>query len=424
MKQGIPRTIWGPFLLFLAGCAFLTQYGQLERSARTAYAGGQYDEAVVLAAQSLRIKPDYEKAQVLLQDAFLMVSRTRQRDIKSLWESTDPFRFDDLVREFEALQRANDIVAELPPLRTKKTGALIRIDTEDFRADLEGLRDSAATAHYVRGLELAELDGIDHQKQAAKEFKESLYYVPDFQDAESRYESSRQAGIKRIAIIPFEDLSGKGTRYGAISASLVDDIVSAILRDPSATEFLEIVSRDQLDRVIAEQKLALSGLLDESTVVEVGKILGVHEFVTGKITQVIYAPVRTVDKTYDEQARIVIRTEKYKDSEGKTKKKKIYGDVKARVMKYTRTTSASIRGSYNIVDAETARLVRSETFQGDAKYEYAWAEYQGDSRALSYRSARLVKAGEQVAPVSTEMVARAEQDLADQLATTLKAYAR
>ena len=93
-------------------------------------------------------------------------------------------------------------------------------------------------------------------------------------------------------------------------------------------------------------------------------------------------------------------------------------------MKYIRTTSASIRGSYNIVDAETARLVRSETFQGDAKYEYAWAEYQGDSRALSYRSARLVKAGEQVAPVSTEMVARAEQDLADQLATTLKAYAR
>ncbi len=55
-------------------------------------------------------------------------------------------------------------------------------------------------------------------------------------------------------------------------------MVSAVMKDPSATEFLELISRDQLDRVIAEQKLGLSGLLNDESAIEVVPYLGFMKF--------------------------------------------------------------------------------------------------------------------------------------------------
>ena len=201
-------------------------------------------------------------------------------------------------------------------------------------------------------------------------------------------------------------------------------MVTSIMRDPSATEFMELISRDQLDRVIEEQKFGLSGMVSDETAMEVGAILGVHEIITGKITQIIYSPVQTIHKDYTESGRVVIKTEKYKDKEGKTKTRKIYGDVEASIRQYTRSTKAVIKGSYNIVDVKTAKVIRSEAFEGKADFQAEWATFSGDERALGYRSKKLLRSGEQLAPVAEEMVSRAASDLANSLTATLKIYAR
>lgn len=411
-------------MLSLTSCTYFSEYAKLERSAQDAYSRADYDSAVFLLARSLQISQDYEESQFLMADAFLMANRMHTNAIKELESSSDEFRYDGVAREYESLMRLHDAVRNLPPVRHPKTGVLLELEIIDFSAKLDDAKVKAAEAHYAAGTGLSQSTDLDQQKAAAKQFKKALSFVADYKDAADLYEATRKAGVKRIAVFPFEDLSGKNRKYGAIEELVVDEMVASVMRDPSATEFLELVSRDQLDRVIAEQKLGLSGMVNDETAMEVGAILGVHEILTGKITQIIYSPARTVHREYNETKRVVIRTEKYKDDEGKTKSRNIYGDVDARVKHYTRTSKAEIKGSYKIVDVRTSKVLVSESFKGKSDFIAEWAVVKGDSRALRSSTARLVRRGETLAPVATEMVSSAATDLAKSLSNSLKIYAR
>lgn len=411
-------------LFSLVGCTYFSEYAKLERSASDAYSRADYDTAVFMLARSLQLSQDYDKSQILMADAFLMANRIHSNRIADLEKSSDPFRFDELSREYQGLVNLHDAVKVLPPVRHPKTGQLLEFGIIDYSQNLTEAREMAAEAHYAEASKLSQSTNIAQQKAAAKEFKIAQSFVAGYKDSAERYEATRKAGVKRIAVFPFEDLSGKRKRYGAVEELVVDQMVTSVMKDASATEFLELISRDQLDRVIAEQKLGLSGMVNEETAMEVGALLGVHEIITGKITQIIYTPVQTIHREFKETNKIVIKTEKYKDKEGKTKSRKIYGDVDAKVKHFTRTTRAVIKGSYRIVDVRTAKLIKSEAFEGDADFSTEWATFQGDERALNYRTSKLAKKGETNAPVAEEMVSRAATDLATSLSNSLKIYAR
>ena len=50
------------------------------------------------------------------------------------------------------------------------------------------------------------------------------------------------------------------------------------------TDFYQVVERDQVQQVLREQKLSLTGAIDESSAAEVGKILGLDVIIMGNIT--------------------------------------------------------------------------------------------------------------------------------------------
>jgi len=58
-------------------------------------------------------------------------------------------------------------------------------------------------------------------------------------------------------------------------------------------EFLEDQSRGiGIDALVEEQELLVSGLFDESSMANVGSLLGAHEILTGRISQILYSPQR------------------------------------------------------------------------------------------------------------------------------------
>lgn len=411
-------------MLALVSCTYFSEHARLERDAANAYSQAQYDVAVFKLARSLQISQDYEKSQALMADAFLMANRVHLNRISELESSSDDFRYDSITREYQSLISLHEAVKILPPIRHPKTGVLLELEIIDYSEQLGEAKLSAAESHYVAGEALSASSDLSQQKAAAKQFKKALSFIPDYRDADTRYKATRKAGVKRIAVFPFEDLSGKFKSFGAVNQYVVDEMVTSVMKDPSATEFLELISRDQLDRVIEEQKLGLSGMVNDETAMEVGALLGVHEILTGKITQIIYTPVQKVHRDFKESKKVVVKKEKYKDSEGKTKTRKVYGDVEARVTLYTKTTKAVIKGSYKIVDVRTSKVIRSEAFEGKSDFSTEWAVFRGDERALSYRSSKLARKGETVAPVGGEMVSRAASDLANSLSNSLKIYAR
>ena len=405
------------------GCASMSQYGKLENSARKNYQVGRYDEAVFECVKSLRINPDYEKSQRLIQDAFAASVDAHKARIKELGASSAKFKWDGIVSEGEALINVNEAVRRLPILRDKKTGVIIKLEVVDYSDKLAEAKTNAAEAHYQEGVRLsANTRDLDIQKQAAKEFRTAATFVPGYKNATSLYEKTRRAGIKRIAIIPFEDRSGEGYRYGAVADNLTDRVIANIMNDPGAMEFLEIVSRDQLQQVMNEQKLGTTGILDERSAVRIGDVLGVHEIMTGRITGIIYAGERTISRQEQATANVVVGEKTTYNSEGKAKKVKVWGDVSANLRIYTRTSSAKMDGSYQIIDVKTARVMKSDFFSGQSEFNAEWATYYGDERAV--RNNVLVKRTEQPAPVAREMVNQAVGNLAGQLAGTLKQYVR
>lgn len=456
-------------VFLIAGCAGFSQYGKLEESARNYSTRGDYDNAVFQAVMSLKLKPDYDKSQQLIVDVFPRAVDEHMGKIKSAKNNGTKFKWDTVVAEYEALIKINNSVKSLPVLTNEETKQPIRFDIQDYTQDLveptnnaaedhyqegkrlygkEGMvnRDQAAKefsaankyvpgykdattlaadGYYREGLLLAKADDVDTQKKAAKAFKAAQEFVPGYKDAADLYEKARKAGVKRIAIIPFENKSGKGG-YGAIADAIVDGTVSDVMGDPSATEFLEIVSRDQLEQVMQEQKLGSTGLVDASTATQLGKLLGVKEIVTGKITQITAPGEKTTKKTFRLKEDVCVRD----DGHGKClRSAEVYADV----TEYNRTAGATITGSYSVIDVKTAAIKKQANMEGKSAFSAVWATYSGDESALGkpgfFRDSKadvrdLIRKSEENAPSNEEMVNLAEKDLVTKLSQSFKNYAR
>ena len=415
--------------VLLTGCA--SKHGDLMKSAQANYQANRYEAALNDAVAALKLKPDFDKAQDFVVTFFNGAVEVRENKIKTLEATPSKFKWDGIVAEYKALIEIHNLVKNLPPtaLVHKKTRQPIVFDIKDYSTPLNEASERAAEVHYQEGIRIAaSSNDVDTQKKAAKEFRKAEEFVRGYKDASIRYEESRRAGVKKMAILPFEDLSGKAHLYGALPETITDLIVDSVLNDQSAIEFLELISRDQLERVMAEQEFAFSDLFSDAAAAQVGRLVGVHEIVTGKITQIVYVPERTKKAAADQRAtiRVASGTETYTDSSGKvrTRTKWVDKNVSAMVTHYTRESSATIIGSYQIIDVETAAIRGSGRFNKKSEFKADWGRFDGNKAALNKHYQALCSKPEEFAPTQQEIVLDATNMLSSQLAEKFKAYAR
>ena len=417
--------------LMVTGCA--TPHGNLMKSAQVNYQANQYEAALRDAVGALKLKPDFTDAQDMIETFFKAAVDERESKIKSLEATPDRFKWDGLVAEYKALIEINRLVKNLPPmaLTHKKTARRLVFDTKDYTDQLAQASERAAEAHYQEGIRIAASGGdVDTQKKAAKQFRAATEYVPGYKDADDRYFESREAGRKKIAILPFEDRTGQTAKYGAITDVVTDGIIDSVMNDESAREFLDLVTRDAIDEVMAEQGFGLTGAIDEKSAVKVGGLLGIHEIVVGRITtvRVVAASTRSEKRKYNATMKVKSGTETYTASDGKIKTRNKYVEkpISAVVTRYTNEGSASIRGSYKIVEAETGRIRPGGTGNFDEKYEFkaVWATSTGNFNAVGRQDAKLCRVPEPRPPTDAEMVDEAVAQLIESLAEKFKEYAR
>lgn len=98
-----------------------------------------------------------------------------------------------------------------------------------------------------------------------------------------------------VAVANFKTLGG-GAEKDFLGASCTESIYELLTNDRT----VRVVEREYLNKIIEEVKLQNSGLVDEKTAIETGRILGVQYFVFGSITvmdQNIKINTRTVSVT-------------------------------------------------------------------------------------------------------------------------------
>lgn len=80
-----------------------------------------------------------------------------------------------------------------------------------------------------------------------------------------------------VAVVEFTDLQGNTTDFGRF---LAEELVTRLME----TEKFRVIERQLLNKIIAEQKLSLTGVVDPSSAKQLGKILGVDAIVSGSVT--------------------------------------------------------------------------------------------------------------------------------------------
>ncbi|HYE75493.1 MAG TPA: CsgG/HfaB family protein, partial [Blastocatellia bacterium] len=82
---------------------------------------------------------------------------------------------------------------------------------------------------------------------------------------------------RTIAIVEFSDLRGNVTDFGRF---LAEELITKLYE----TRKFKVIERQLLNRVMAEQKLSLAGVVDPTSAQKLGKLLGVDAIASGTIT--------------------------------------------------------------------------------------------------------------------------------------------
>ncbi len=89
-----------------------------------------------------------------------------------------------------------------------------------------------------------------------------------------------------LAVLTFD---GKDKLQGKADLSMADMLTTALVN----TKRFDLVERNKIDKIIEEQSLGLTGLVDESTAAKVGELLGAEYIVTGVVSS---ATRKDIDK--------------------------------------------------------------------------------------------------------------------------------
>jgi len=168
------------------------------------------------------------------------------------------------------------------------------------------------------------------------------------------------ASKKKVAVSRF-----KNDRYG-----LSGKIESKIARHKlNGKRYFTVVSRKNLNTVLAEQKLQSSELMDERTATRVGQLIGAQAIINGEIA----SASATSDKYIEDRVRCL----KYEKDKGCIKYQKYFVTC--------RTVQASVSANINIVDIETASVIYGDTLTKD---------YSGDSCKNQFFNSKILSKGQ------------------------------
>jgi len=357
---------------------------------------------ILNAAHGLSIaekKNAIDDLQEILRLHYQNVVNTNLSLIEELKSSTAEFKDDNtvtnrarIVNYYRFLVATNRVLANLTPDKfqaTKKKSPGLEIKVVDYSAELKAAEallnesiENAATMHYDRGRELSRNSDIQSNKDAAKAFKFASQYVTNYRDSKDRYEACKKLATTRLGLTS-KIKEGLIREASGVSSLVSSNILNAFQNTGDRYEFFQLLSRDELEVVMKEQKLSLSGLLDESTTKDLGGLSGVNALLIVEVVgcNTDRQSLKPVTSEYTREVKL--RDEEYTDDKGQKKTRAVMGNVTCRATSYSKSASGSVTISYKIVDVSNGAVIKSNIHSESANWSHKWFKFEsGDNRAM------------------------------------------
>lgn len=284
------------------------------------YMADDFDEAKAVYVESL-----YQQGKSAVEDNNYQEGRTIFKEIISL------------KPDYKDVAELNNIAINEPPYLQGKS----LLEKQDFRG-----------AYYA----------FDQVYQVDPNYKQTAKFRAECLDK----------GKYPIAISTFENASGKKEIGTRINAFVINDLTS------SNNPFLKVIDRTQMETILKEQRLGLTGVMDMETAAEAGNLLGAKVMITGTVLSYSERPGRmNVSRVNGYEAYQVKRYDKVTD--------KTYYDTRYKAVTYQthkNKNEVSVSFQYKAISLETGEVLFSDIIEKNMSSSVSYATYDGESDRL------------------------------------------
>ena len=192
-----------------------------------------------------------------------------------------------------------------------------------------------------------------------------------YKDAAALKTNVLENGRFAVALVEFENGSNRSGMDTKVRSFVQQSVAES--NDP----FLVLVDRENQELILQEQQLALSGVVDGNTSVEVGSMVGAKAILKGTI---VSCDVRTSSlQKFDRQG-----FESYKVEKVNEEGKKVYETRYRKVIyqEYKRTRAVDLTIQIQLISLETGKTEMSEMLTRSSRDEIEYARYSGNARKL------------------------------------------
>ncbi len=209
-------------------------------------------------------------------------------------------------------------------------------------------------------------------RKAHAELERIISKDPAYKDAGALRTEALTKGQYSIAVLPFASSGKRSDLAARLQAQAISSIAG------SGDPFLKVVDRENMDRILAEQRMGLSGVVDQASAVQVGNIIGAKAVLMGDLIS-----------CREEAGKARVSTKKGFESYSVRQRVPETGETvlvtKYKPVDYTehyQENKVMASYSYRLVSLETGEVLLSNVLDVSEEDHAYYASYQGNVEAL------------------------------------------
>lgn len=285
--------------------------------------------------------------------------------------------------------KRQDAVLKVSPIHYNN-GQTYSPNQYDYNSGREEAREIVADIHYKEAVRLLNTTSRANARLAYNHLDCIFYYYKDYKDAIQLFDMARDKGTTHILL----------TVEKNPQLYLPQDFEYELLNydySRSLNKWMALYTnsndRQNFDfavKLIITQSYVSPGIIKENSYIDEREIEDGWKY------------------TYDSKGNVI------KDSLGNDIKVPKYSKLTAKVTEAQMNRSAIIRGKVDFYDFQNRRIVRQEDAQGESVFNYQYAVYNGNVKALSEESLKKIKNAPAPFPSDPDMILLATDQLKSQ----------
>lgn len=355
-------------------------------SGKKALEQGDYDQAVSQSVNRLQSKSDHKKAKSTLKKAYPLAVSVHQTNITRLENSVDPFRWEKIVFEYNAINSLYNLIQRCPSCQRYIKDPLL------ITNQLNSAKEKAAQSRYEMGTRaLRSKENRIKAIEAHQHFREVLNFVPGYKDTESHLDEALYYATLRVVVEPIPS----PVRSFDINQEFFTNKINEYLHNSQIDPYVRFYTPEE---VIQSDP----GWVDHVIYMEFDR------FSLGNVHSNTYV---------EEVSRDSVLLETSNGEE-------VYGTVRAKLKINTKSISGNGVLDFQIKDINLNKVISQEKFPSQYEWSIRWATFNGDERALSKEQKELVNSVEMDIPGPQRMFEEFAAPLYDQVITKINQFYR